>query len=362
MLERPCRCRPAARRALDETLLDQEGLNHILERVPGLGQGGRQRFHAHRATAKGLDQGLQIAPVETVQTDLVDLQPRQRPIGHSRTDLARAFGLGEIADTAQQAAGDAGCAAGAAGNLLGAILAGRDPELGGVAPDDRTQLGRGVEFEPHRNTETVPQRRRQQTGPRGRTDQGKGRQINAYGPCGWALADHEVETEILHRRIEHFLDRRRETVDLVNKEHITRLKIGEDGREVTGFGNDRSGGGSKADAELAGDDLRQGRLAQARRTGQQDMIERFLAPAGGVDKDLEIGNGGFLADEIVKGQRTHGLVPVIPGLGILVDQAIGCVAHGASSFRARRITSPRAASSPWSRKTWATAWRAVLSW
>ena len=38
------------------------------------------------------------------------------------------------------------------------------------------------------------------------------------------LADDEVELEVLHRRIEDFLDRRIEPVDLVDEQHVARLR------------------------------------------------------------------------------------------------------------------------------------------
>ena len=91
------------------------------------------------------------------------------------------------------------------------------------------------------------------------------------------LADDEVELEILHRRIEHLLDRRIEPVDLVDEEHVALLEIGEQRREIAGLGDDRPGCGAEVDAEFARHDLRQGGLAEARRADQQHMIERLVA-------------------------------------------------------------------------------------
>ena len=63
--------------------------------------------------------------------------------------------------------------------------------------------------------------------PRGGTDQREGRKLDAHGTRAWPLADDEIELEILHRRIEDFLDRGREAMDLVNEENVSRLEIGE---------------------------------------------------------------------------------------------------------------------------------------
>ena len=52
------------------------------------------------------------------------------------------------------------------------------------------------------------------------------------------------------------------------------------------------------DAELARDDLRQRRLAEARRADEQHVIERLAARFGGLDEDAEILARRFLAGEI----------------------------------------------------------------
>jgi len=72
--------------------------------------------------------------------------------------------MGEVAHAAQQAAGDAGRAAGAAGDLQSAGLGQLEAELLGAAADDAQQLLRRVELQPQRDAEAVAQRRRQQPG------------------------------------------------------------------------------------------------------------------------------------------------------------------------------------------------------
>ena len=52
------------------------------------------------------------------------------------------------------------------------------------------------------------------------------------------------------------------------------------------------------DAELARDDLRQRRLAKARRPDEKHVIERLAARFGGLDEDAEILARRFLAREI----------------------------------------------------------------
>ena len=54
---------------------------------------------------------------------------------------------------------------------------------------------------------------------------------------GRALADDDVEEEVLHRRIEHLLDLVVEAVDLVDEEDVALLEVREDGGEVARAGD-----------------------------------------------------------------------------------------------------------------------------
>ena len=49
-----------------------------------------------------------------------------------------------------------------------------------------------------------------------------------------ALADDDVELEVLHRGIEDLLDGPTEAVDLVDEEHVALVELREDRREVAG--------------------------------------------------------------------------------------------------------------------------------
>ena len=61
---------------------------------------------------------------------------------------------------------------------------------------------------------------RQQPGARGRADQRERRQVERQRPRSGALADDDVEPEVLERRVEDLLDRAREPVDLVDEEDV----------------------------------------------------------------------------------------------------------------------------------------------
>ena len=101
--------------------------------------------------------------------------------------------------------------------------------------DDLLKLRLRVETQPHRNAEAVAQRIGEEAGARRRADERERRQIDLDRARRRLLPDDEVELEILHGRIEDFLDRRIEPVNLVDEQDIALLEIGEERREVAGL-------------------------------------------------------------------------------------------------------------------------------
>jgi hypothetical protein len=53
------------------------------------------------------------------------------------------------------------------------------------------------------------------------------------------LADDEIELKVLHGRIEDFLDRRGEPMDLVDEQYVAVFEIGEECGKVSGLGDHR---------------------------------------------------------------------------------------------------------------------------
>ncbi len=214
-----------------------------------------------------------------------------------------------------------------------------------AARDDLFQFFLGVEIQPHRNAETVAQRIGQQAGARGGADQREFRQFDLDRARRRSLADDEVELEILHRRIEHFLDRRAEAMDFVDEQHVALFEIGQQRREIAGLGDHGTGGGAKADAEFARDDLRQRGLAEARRADEQHVVERLVALARGLDEDRKVGARLLLADEFGQQLRAQRGVADIVVRRSGGDDA-GGRGHFASSFSPSRISCAVSAPSP----------------
>ena len=275
------------------------------------GKRRRQRFHAHRAAGVFFrDQG-QVAAVHRIEAALVHIEAQQGGIGHLLVDGGHTRHLREVAHPAQQAAGDAGGAARALGDFRRAIRRHRHFQHAGAARHDLRQLRHIVELQPQGNAEALAQRRGEQAGAGSGADQGKARQIDPHGARRRALPDDEIELEILHRRVENFLDRRAHAVDFIDEQHIMRFEVGEDRRQIAGLGDYRAGSRAEAHAQLFRHDLRQRGLAEAGRAEKQGVIKGFTAFFCCFDEDREVLPRHLLADEVGEALRPkRGLVPV----------------------------------------------------
>ena len=140
-----------------------------------------------------------------------------------------------------------------------------------------------------------------------------------------AFADHQVERAVLHRRVEDFLDRGGEAVDLVDEQDVAVLEVGQQGGEVARLGDHRARGGAEADPHLAREDSGERGLAEPGRAEEQDMVERLAARFGGVDEDAQILARALLADEFVEALRPKRGVGVL-GLRSGVVMRAGSVA------------------------------------
>ena len=156
--------------------------------------------------------------------------------------------LDEVPDPAQQPVGDPGRAPRRARRSAAAPVGlDRDAEdPGRAAPRCASRSSSVVEVEPADEPEAVPQRARHEPGPGRRADEGEARQVEADRARGRALADHDVELGVLHRRVEDLLDRAVQPVDLVDEEDVALLEVGEERGEVAGPGEHRSRGDAQA--------------------------------------------------------------------------------------------------------------------
>ncbi len=153
--------------------------------------------------------------------------------------------------------------------------------------------------------EAVAQRTGHQSGPGGGPDQGEAGQVEADAAGRRALADEDVQLEVLHGRIEDLLDRPVEPVDLVDEEDVALLEIGQEGGQITGPDQHGAGGDPEPDPHFGGHDPGQGGLAQARGPGEQEVVDRLLPFPGRLDDDAEVLGELALPHELVEGAGTE---------------------------------------------------------
>ena len=103
-----------------------------------------------------------------------------------------------------------------------------------------------------------------------------------------AQADHDVDLEVLERRIQDLLDDRRQPVNLVDEEHVVAIEVGQDRGQVARPLENRSRGLAQVHAHLGGDDVRQRGLAEPRGAEQQQVVECLAAAARRGNEDLEL--------------------------------------------------------------------------
>ena len=291
---------PPARGAHEVSLLDEVGLDDLFDGPPLLAQGGGQALGPHRPAVELLEEEPEELPVHHVEAVRVHLEHVQRAGRHFRDDPAVGPHLGVVAHPAQEPVRDPGGAARAARELPGAPGVDRDPQDPGRAGDDLRQLLRAVELQAVHDAEAVAERRREEPRPGGGPDEGEGREVQLQGARGRALADHDVDLAVLHRRVEDLLDGRVQAMDLVEEEHVPPLEVGQEGGEVRAAFDDRARRLAEVRLHLVGDDVGEGGLAEARRAEDEDVVEGVPARPRGLDEEAELLAHRGLADVFVQ--------------------------------------------------------------
>ena len=158
------------------------------------------------------------------------------------------------------------------------------------------------------DAETRAERRREQAGTGGGTDESEMVEVDLDGTRRGTFVDHDVNAVVLHRRIEVLLHDGAQTVDFIDEEHVVGFEGGEQAGEVTGFVEDRSGGYLEAYAQFVGDDIGEGGLSETRRAEKEDMIQALATHFGSLDEDLEVRGHLALTGEVGEAQRAQGVV------------------------------------------------------
>src|SRR5437879_10484561 len=118
--------------------------------------------------------------------------------------------------------------------------------------------------------------------------------------CARTLADDQVDAEILHGRVENFLDRGLKAVDFVEEEDFLGFKRSEDGGEVALTLKEGASTGLDGNVQFVGNDLGEGGFSEAWRAIEQNVVEGFAAGAGGFDGNLDVFFDALLANVFVE--------------------------------------------------------------
>src|SRR5579859_1705205 len=274
--------------ACDEAELQQVGFVDILDGFGVFTGAGGQRVQADGATIELLDDGQQQVAVGLVEADLVDLQRCQGRLSHLACDDAVGAHLGIVAHALEQAVDDTRGAARAACDLFNALFIGRDFEDARRTGQDLFERGSLVVLHAVNSPEAVAQRGGERADARGGSYDGECWQAETQGTRARPFADHHIQREIFHRRIQALLDGAAQAVDFVDEQHFARLQGRQDRGQVARVFDGRARGGAQADTHLNSDDVTERGFAQPRRAVQQDVIDRFVALARRFQQDAQI--------------------------------------------------------------------------
>ena len=115
-------------------------------------------------------------------------------------------------------------------------------QLARVDAHDLRQFLDAVELQVFVHLEAVAHRAGQHAAARGGADEREVLEVHRDGAGVDALAEHDVDAEILHRRIDELLDDARHAVDFVDEQERAFLDVGEERQQVGRLGQGRAAG------------------------------------------------------------------------------------------------------------------------
>jgi ribulose 1,5-bisphosphate carboxylase large subunit-like protein len=146
-----------ARRALQQTLLQQKGLHHSLKGGGIFPQTSRQRVEPNGAAAITVLEQMQQAPVAGIEAAAIHPVQAEGLVHQLGTHLAVAAYCGHITHPPQQAIGNARRAPAAARHLQGSRSIELDLQQAGRPLHDRLQIIEAVKLQPLDQAEAIPQ-------------------------------------------------------------------------------------------------------------------------------------------------------------------------------------------------------------
>ena len=173
------------------------------------------------------------------------------------------------------------------GDLARGFVEHRQAELLGIHRHDGGEFVLGVELEVLLHLEAVAHRAGQHAAAGGRTDEREPLEVHADGSGVHAVAQHDVDAEVFHGRVDELFHDARHAVDLVDEQHAALFEVREEWQQVRRFGQCRAAGELHRGAHLVGQHRGEGGLAQTRRPIEQDVPQRFAHLLGTVHGNLQ---------------------------------------------------------------------------
>src|SRR5258707_8800988 len=135
----------APRRALHEPLLEQEGLDDLLDGVARFAERGGDCLNSDRSPAKSFGDQLQIAAIESVEASFVDLEPCQRFVGCGGVDAGAAGDRSKVSQPLKEPSRDTRRTARPRSDLARAVFRQLEFEHARATRDDLEKLVRRIE-------------------------------------------------------------------------------------------------------------------------------------------------------------------------------------------------------------------------
>ena len=232
------------------------------------GQGREANWASRKTAADRVEDGS----VEAIKASRIDLEKLKSATRGLEGQLPVTVHLGVVNDATQETVCDTGSAARTRRDLVrGLRIDGRSEQRSGTGHDGLKLVGL-VELKVGRKAKAVTQRGGQQARARCRTDDREGRERQRNRRRAGALTNDDIDAEIFHREVEHFLGCAREAVDLIDEQDVAFLEARQDRRQVARMLDRRSGGQAQRGSHFGGDDHGERRFAQPRRARKQDMV------------------------------------------------------------------------------------------
>jgi len=139
------------------------------------------------------------------------------------------------------------------------------------------QFFRCIELHTEYDTKSIPQWCCQCSRPGSRPHQGKRWKIETIRSGPGSFPHDDIQSEILHGRIEDFFYRTIQSVNFVNKKHIMFFQISKEGCQISRTFNGRTAGNPEINPQFIGNDVCHSSFPQSRWSIKEHMVQRFLS-------------------------------------------------------------------------------------